>query len=154
MDPHAADRNQLNRKNQKKRYPTLGPPAADRNQLKRKNQKKIYPILSADDHRQLDQARQGPGPDAMSQLYRLLQLKCMMKCQEEWGANQFLVRRKGSMNKHNELRLNRDHPVSLLQLFYLRIQGSELPPEEVAPQGGPRGGLFPSSQSYSQEQGK
>ena len=154
MDPHAADRNQLSRKNQKKRYPTLDPPAADRNQVKRKNQNKIYPILSADDHRQLDQARQGPGPDAMSQLYRLLQLKCMMKCQEEWGANQFLVRRKGSMNKQNEIRLNRGHPVSLLQLFYLRIQGSELPPEEVAPQGGPRGGLFPSSQSYSQEQGK
>ena len=114
LDPPADVRNRL--KNKKRRHHTLDPPADVRNRLK--NKKRRHRILRAGDHRQLDQESQGPGLDAMSQLHRWLQLKCMMmKSQEEGGANQFLVRRKGSGQKQNAIKLNRDHPASL-QLFY------------------------------------
>ena len=112
LHPPADVRNR--RKNKKRRHLTLDPPADVRNRLK--NKKRRHRILRAGDHRQLDQESQGPGLDVMSQLHRWLQLKCMMKSQEE-GANQLLVRRKGSMKKHNAIKLNRDHPASL-QLFY------------------------------------
>ena len=93
----------------------MDPPANVRNRLK--NKKRRHRILRAGDHRQLDQESQGPGLDAMSQLHRWLQLKCMMIKSQEEGVNQLLVRRKGSMIKQNAIKLNRDHPASL-QLFY------------------------------------
>jgi hypothetical protein len=144
------------RNNKKQRRLMLQLDAHDRNR-RQHNNKKIRLLFQPTAHDQEEhiplmfqlgahyrnphnQASQGPVQGAMNRSRRSLPLKGIQKPERPVGVS--LVQHKGNTNRPNATKLNRERPARARCPLFYPLKGSELPPQDASPQGGPRGGPF------------